>query len=158
MSASLEEKDNQSVANVLQQKQNISALIAGFLFALGLGISGMTDANKVLAFLTLNENWNPALMPVMGGAIGIHLVFYRMVSKKASPFFAEKFHIPTSKDINLKLVLGSLLFGIGWGLGGICPGPGMVSIFSGATEILAFVAAMLVGMISWQKIGAKILQ
>lgn len=138
--------------------QNLASFGSAFLFALGLGISGMTDATKVLGFLTLDSNWNPALMLVMGGAIAVHIVFYQLVKKQKTPFFSDVFHIPTRKDFTLRLVVGSLLFGVGWGLGGICPGPGLVSIVSGATEILAFVGAMFVGMILWQNIGERLIK
>lgn len=138
--------------------QNLAAFGAALLFALGLGVSGMTDTTKVLGFLTLDSNWNPALMLVMGGAIAVHLVFYQLVKKQKHPFFSDVFHIPTRKDINFRLIGGSLLFGLGWGLGGICPGPGLVSIVSGASEVLVFVGAMILGMLLWQNIGEKLIK
>ena len=138
--------------------QNLVSFGAAFLFALGLGVSGMTDTTKVLGFLTLDSRWNPALMLVMGGAIAVHLVFYQLVKKKQSPLLSDVFHIPTRRDMNLRLIGGSLLFGLGWGIGGVCPGPGFVSIVSGAAEILAFVGAMIVGMLLWQNVGEKLLK
>ena len=124
-----------------------SVFLGGVLFAVGLGLSGMTDANKVIGFLNLAGSWDPSLAFVMVGAIGMHLILYRLIIKRSSPIFADIFHIPTRRDIDAKLVGGSALFGIGWGLGGFCPGPGIVS-FSGLGQSAAiFVGAMLVGMV-----------
>ena len=132
-----------------------SAFITGLIFAIGLGISGMTDTTKVLGFLTLNTDWNPALMLVMGGAIAVHAVVYRLATKRSSPLFTDTFTIPSRRDIDGRLIGGSLLFGLGWGLGGVCPGPGLVSIFSGASEILVFVVMMAVGMVSFQQLQQR---
>jgi len=132
-----------------------SAFLSGVLFGIGLVVSGMTDANKVLAFLTLNSDWNPALALVMGGAISVHLLFYQLVKRRTSPFFTETFQIPTRKDISGQLVVGSLLFGLGWGLGGVCPGPGFVSLVSGSSEIFMFVGSMLIGMVIWQNTAKR---
>ena len=132
-----------------------SAFITGLVFAIGLGISGMTDTTKVLGFLTLNSDWNPALMLVMGGAIAVHAVVYQIVKRRTSPLFTEAFHIPTRTEIDKRLLGGALLFGLGWGLGGICPGPGLVSIFSGMTENIVFVVTMFVGMLMWQQVQRR---
>ena len=137
--------------------QSGASFFSGLLFALGLGVSGMTDTTKVIGFLTLDSDWNPALMLVMGGAIVVHFILYQVVKKRKSPFLSEIFHIPTRKDFTFRLVVGSILFGLGWGLGGVCPGPGLVSIFSGTPEILAFVGSMFGGMLLWQHVGEKII-
>ena len=134
----------------------LSAFITGLIFAIGLGISGMTDTTKVLGFLTLNSDWNPALMLVMGGAIVVHAVVYQIVKRRPSPMFTDGFHIPTRTDIDRPLLVGATLFGLGWGIGGICPGPGVVSIFSGSTEVLVFVVMMAVGAFGWQQIQRKL--
>ncbi len=127
-------------------KKNIASLIAGFIFALGLGLSGMTNADKVIGFLNLAGDWDPSLAFVMIGAIGVHVVLYRFILRRPSPLFHDTFHIPTSKDIDRDLVVGASLFGIGWGLGGYCPGPGLVSLSSGGVAAVTFVAFMLFGM------------
>jgi uncharacterized membrane protein YedE/YeeE len=129
-------------------KANISALLTGFIFAVGLGISGMTDANKVIAFLDLAGNWDPSLALVMVGAIGTHLVLMRLILRRQSPLFAGAFGLPTHQDIDKKLIVGAGLFGIGWGLGGFCPGPAMVSSASLAPEAMIFTAAMVAGMVA----------
>ena len=133
-----------------------SAFITGLIFAIGLGISGMTDTTKVLGFLTLDSEWNPALMLVMGGAIAVHAVVYQVVTRQTSPLFTDTFHIPTRTDIDTRLLVGALLFGLGWGMGGICPGPGFVSVFSGAIEVLVFLFAMAVGAFAWQQIQRRL--
>jgi uncharacterized membrane protein YedE/YeeE len=124
----------------------IAAFSAGLIFALGLGVSGMTDANKVIGFLNLAGDWDPSLAFVMVGAIGVHLLLYRLILRRQSPLFADRFHIPTHRDISPQLVGGSALFGIGWGLGGFCPGPGMVSLMGYGAAPAVFVVFMLGGM------------
>ena len=135
----------------------VSAFIGGLIFALGLGISGMTDANKVIGFLNLAGKWDPSLAFVMLGAIGVHLLFYRMIVRRRSPLFSEKFHIPTRRDMNPKLIMGAALFGAGWGAGGFCPGPGLVSLTGFGLEAFVFVSFMLVGMI-FQKVVQRVKQ
>lgn len=130
----------------------LSVFVCGLMFGLGLGISGMTDADKVVGFLDLFGNWDPSLAFVMVGAIGVHLVLYRVILKRESPLYSGKFSIPTSKDIDVRLVAGAALFGVGWGLGGVCPGPGLVSGAALTTEALVFIAAMVGGMIVFQAV------
>ena len=124
----------------------IPAFLGGLLFALGLGVSGMTDANKVIGFLNLAGKWDPSLAFVMVGAIGTHLALYRLILRRNSPLFGEQFHIPTARDITPKLVVGAALFGVGWGLGGFCPGPGLVSLAGFGSSASIFVVCMLAGM------------
>lgn len=125
----------------------IAAFVGGLLFAVGLGISGMTDANKVIGFLNLAGEWDPSLAFVMVGAIGVHLALYRLILRRSSPLFGDTFHIPNRRDINPKLVGGAALFGVGWGLGGFCPGPGLVSMAGLGSSAAVFVMFMLVGMV-----------
>lgn len=120
--------------------------IAGLIFALGLGISGMTDANKVIGFLNLAGAWDPSLAFVMIGAISLHLALFRVVIRRQSPLFDGRFHLPTRRDVTPELITGSALFGAGWGLGGVCPGPGLVSLASTTSSALLFVSFMLLGM------------
>lgn len=128
-------------------KNIVSALVAGVVFGLGLGVSGMTRADKVIAFLDVADGWDPSLAFVMVGAIAVHLVLFRLILRRSSPLFAERFGIPTRTDIDARLVAGSGLFGVGWALGGYCPGPGLVSITSGAPNVFAFLLSMVTGMV-----------
>ena len=119
---------------------------SGALFALGLGLSGMTDANTVLGFLNLAGPWDPSLAFVMVGAVAVHLPLYRLIARRPSPLFTTRFHLPTRRDVDGRLLGGAALFGAGWGLGGFCPGPGLVSTMSMGLSALAFTAAMVGGM------------
>lgn len=121
------------------------SLFCGILFAIGLGVSGMTDPNKVLGFLQLTEKWDPSLAFVMMGAIAVHGSSYALFRKKNTPFFASSFDRPSSTSITPALIIGSLIFGLGWGLGGFCPGPAVVSSVSLHPKIIAFVVSMLCG-------------
>ncbi len=127
-------------------KAHLASWFAGFLFALGLGISGMTRPDIVQGFLDPFGNWNPSLIGVMAGAILIFSVAYRLIIKRKKPLWAEKFNLPTKKDIDPRLIIGAMLFGLGWGWAGICPGPGLVSLVSGHLEFFIFIATMLIGM------------
>ena len=131
-------------------KPAASTLAVGLLFGAGLAVSGMTRADKVINFLDLGDAWDPSLAFVMGGAILVHFVLFRLILKRESPVFGTGFGIPTRTDIDLRLVGGSALFGIGWAIGGFCPGPGLVSAASLAPQALAFVASMTVGMLIFQ--------
>jgi uncharacterized protein len=124
----------------------IAAFISGVIFALGLGISGMTQPAKVTAFLDIAGNWDPSLAFVMVGAILVHAALYRLIRRRPTPLFASTFTVPTRTDIDARLVGGAALFGIGWGLGGFCPGPAVTSLASGNTAVVIFVISMLAGM------------
>ena len=126
--------------------QVLAAALSGLLFALGLGISGMTRPDKVLGFLDVIDGWDPSLAFVMAGGIGVHFVLYRFIVKRPSPLLAEHFGIPTRRDINPRLIGGSALFGIGWAVAGYCPGPGLVATMSGTTGPLFFMAGLGLGM------------
>lgn len=125
----------------------IWAFAAGAIFGLGLIVGGMVDPDKVMGFLDFTGAWDPSLAFVMMGAIAVHFVMFRLVKRRPSPLFDAKFHLPTRKDIDAPLVVGAALFGVGWGLAGFCPGPGLVSLGSGATSALVFVGAMTIGML-----------
>ena len=120
--------------------------IAGLLFAFGLALSGMTDANIVLGFLNLAGDWDPSLAFVMVGAIGVHMLVFKPITRRPSPVFAKTFQIPSRKDIDFRLVGGATLFGLGWGLSGLCPGPALVSLTSLGADIAVFVGTMVLGM------------
>ncbi|KRG79704.1 hypothetical protein ABB30_00050 [Stenotrophomonas ginsengisoli] len=120
-----------------------AALLSGVLFGLGLAISGMTDPNVVIGFLDLFGDFNPALMFVLGGAVGTTLIAFRFVLRRPSPLLASDFQLPTRKDIDARLLIGAGLFGIGWGLAGYCPGPALVSFGALIETALVFVPVML---------------
>jgi uncharacterized membrane protein YedE/YeeE len=132
------------------------SFIVGVIFSFGLGISGMTQTHVVKGFLDLFGNWNPNLMGVMAGAIGVHALLYRFILKRGAPLLETKFHLPTRKDIDKKLILGAALFGLGWGWAGICPGPGLVGLMSGNQNFVWFIISMLVGMSVYKLVEKKI--
>jgi len=126
----------------------IFALIAGLLFGLGLTISTMVDPARVLAFLDIFGDWDPTLAFVMGGGLAVYLpLFYLFIKPNKTTLFGEPCSLPQTKTIDAKLIVGAALFGIGWGLSGICPGPALANITGGLPAILLFVATMLLGMI-----------
>jgi hypothetical protein len=124
----------------------IASFAAGVVFGLGLLVSGMADPAKVLGFLDLAGAWDPSLALVMAGAIGVGFFAFRVAGGRTASFIGEPMRLPTRRDIDVRLVGGSLLFGIGWGLVGLCPGPALVALGSGQGKALLFVAAMLAGM------------
>jgi uncharacterized membrane protein YedE/YeeE len=124
----------------------VGAFVYGFIFAIGLGLGGMTQPAKVTAFLDFAGNWDPSLAFVMGGAILIYAPLYHLIRRRPTPLFASTFSVPTRTDIDPRLLGGAALFGIGWGLGGFCPGPAVTSLASGHLSVVTFVASMLVGM------------
>jgi uncharacterized membrane protein YedE/YeeE len=134
----------------------VISFIVGLLFALGLGISGMTDTTVVKGFLDMFGTWNLNLMGVMIGAILVHTIVYHLIKNKPSPLLDTKFHLPTNKMVDKKLIFGALIFGLGWGWAGICPGPGIVSLASGKTEVLIFIGSMVAGMYLFKFIEKKI--
>jgi len=127
---------------------------AGALFALGLGLGGMTQPSKVLAFLDFGGAWDPSLAFVMLGAVGTHAVAYRLIRGRPTPLFADAFQLPARRDIDWRLIGGTALFGVGWGLGGYCPGPAVVSLAAGSLQPLVFVLMMAVGMLLVDKLAA----
>ena len=118
----------------------------GVLFGWGLIISGMSNPQKILGFLDLAGNWDPSLMFVMMGAVIVGLAGFYVVSKRTEAFFGGVLHIPTRRDITKPLIIGSLIFGAGWGIAGFCPGPALVALGAGHLKALVFVVAMLAGM------------
>ncbi len=123
-----------------------AAFIAGLIFAIGLAIGGMTDPNKVLSFLDVFGGWDPSLAFVMGGAIVLYAPVYHAFVKRTRPLLQSTFHLPARNGIDARLIVGGILFGVGWGLGGFCPGPAIVSIASLRGDVLVFVGAMFAGM------------
>lgn len=127
-------------------KNSIAALVVGFVFAIGLGLSGMTQPQKVIGFLDLFGQWDPSLIFVMAGAIMVHFVTYKLIRKKQTPLFDRQWHVPTKKEITPALLVGSFLFGVGWALGGFCPGPAVTSLASLEKVPFVFIISMLAGM------------
>ncbi|MBU1308828.1 MAG: YeeE/YedE family protein [Gammaproteobacteria bacterium] len=123
----------------------IIAFVAGLLMSAGIAYSQMIVPEKVLGFLTLNANWDPSLILVMASALAVYSTGYWLFAKKDKPLFAGQFHLPGKKELDKPLLLGSLLFGAGWGLVGYCPGPALAAISSGSSGTLAFIACMLLG-------------
>lgn len=123
-----------------------ASLLAGLVFGLGLIVSGMADPAKVLGFLDLAGAWDPSLALVMAGAIAVGGLAFAVAKKRTVSFLGAAMKLPTSRDIDRRLVIGSVLFGIGWGVAGFCPGPGLVALGMGEVKALAFVVAMLLGM------------
>jgi uncharacterized membrane protein YedE/YeeE len=126
-------------------KQNLAALGAGVIFGLGLAISQMVDPAKVLAFLDLAGNWDPSLAFVMGGAVIISFFGFRAAAARIKPLFAAAFQMPKATDLDLRLIGGAAVFGVGWGLVGICPGPALAGLAFGLKESAIFVVALVVG-------------
>jgi uncharacterized protein len=134
---------------------NMSEYLIGVLFGLGLMISGMTNPAKITAFLDLAGPWDPSLLFVMGGAVLVGLIAFYLAKKRTESFFGGAMHLPTRRDIDRPLIIGSALFGIGWGLAGFCPGPALVSLGTGELKAVVFVIAMLVGMVLFDVLGQK---
>jgi len=124
--------------------------VVGLLFGIGLMLSGMTDPSKVIGFLDLFGSWDPSLALVMGGAILVGVFAFTIAKKRTTTFLGGVLRFPTNTDIDKKLVIGSLMFGTGWGLAGFCPGPALVSMADGQPKALLFVLAMVVGMAAFE--------
>jgi uncharacterized membrane protein YedE/YeeE len=124
----------------------ITALLSGLIFGLGLIVSGMADPGKVLGFLDLAGNWDPSLALVMGGAVAVGLLAFALAKRRSATLLGGPLCLPTSRDIDRRLVLGSTLFGIGWGIAGFCPGPALTSLGTGNPKAVLFVVGMLAGM------------
>jgi uncharacterized membrane protein YedE/YeeE len=130
--------------------QRITEFVAGLLFGLGLLLSGMSDPGKVLGFLDLLGTWDPSLALVMAGAILVGMLAFTVAKKRTMNFLGGALHLPTANQIDRRLVIGALLFGAGWGLAGFCPGPSLVSMFSGQPKAAVFVLAMVIGMLLYE--------
>ena len=128
-----------------------AAFAAGLLFALGLGLGGMTQPARVIGFLDVAGRWDPTLALVMAAALAVYAPLYRLVVRRRAPLLGERFEIPTRRDLDPALLLGAAVFGVGWGLAGFCPGPAIVSLASGRLGPLVFTAAMLAGMALYRR-------
>lgn len=132
------------------------ALLSGILFGLGLAVSGMVNPAKVLAFLDVAGDWDPTLAFVMLGALAVTTPAFRVVLKRSGPWFAPRFALPTKTDLEPRLVLGAALFGVGWGLAGLCPGPAITDLVTSRGSVFLFVAAMLAGAMFHDWLDARV--
>jgi uncharacterized membrane protein YedE/YeeE len=130
----------------LRGLQRLTEFLVGLLFGLGLLLAGMTDPGKVIGFLDLAGAWDPSLAFVMGGAIGVGLFAFAFARRRTEAFLGSAMQLPSRRDIDRPLVIGSLVFGVGWGLAGFCPGPALVSAGAGHVQAWVFTIAMLAGM------------
>jgi len=126
-------------------RQALVALFSGVLFGMGLAVSGMTDPARVRAFLDIGGAWDPTLAFVMGGALLMMAVAWRIVRRREKPVVAEAFHLPATRPIDARLIGGAALFGIGWGLGGLCPGPAIAALAIAPGPALVFTLFMMIG-------------
>lgn len=129
----------------IQFQRAAAALLSGTVFGFGLALAQMTDPNKVLGFLDLAGDWDPSLMLVLAGAVGTAALAFRRVLRRSGPLLDDHFHISPKRRVDAPLLIGAALFGLGWGLGGYCPGPAISSLGFGNAEALWFVPAMLLG-------------
>ncbi|WP_417566701.1 DUF6691 family protein [Marinobacter sp.] len=133
-------------------KYSLASLFAGLLFGFGLIVSGMANPEKVLGFLDIAGLWDPSLAFVMGGAILVGVFAFAVARKRTLSFLGFNMKLPSHTHIDKRLVLGGLLFGVGWGIAGFCPGPGLVALGAGETKAAVFVTAMVAGMVIFEVI------
>ena len=131
----------------------VSAFIGGLVFGIGLIIAGMANPAKVLAFLDVAGNWDPSLALVMAGAIGVGVIAFTIAKKRKTSMLGLPMQLPNTTHIDARLLIGSTLFGVGWGLAGICPGPALVLLGTGTLKSVIFVVALLMGMALFELIG-----
>lgn len=136
--------------------KTVSAFIAGAVFSIGLTISGMSNPENVIGFLDIAGSWNPSLMLVLLSAVVVTGIGYRLAWKRTQPLFEESFSVPTSRVLDGRLMTGSAIFGIGWGLVGLCPGPALSVVATGNSSVYVFIAAMIGGMILQRNLTAFI--
>jgi hypothetical protein len=132
----------------------LAALVSGMIFGLGLSLSGMLDPARVRGFFNVTGAWDPSLAFVLGGAVIIATIGYRLSLRFSRPLLDDRFRLPTKTRIDRSLILGSAIFGIGWGLAGFCPGPAVASLSLGLAPTILFVVAMLIGMVIHDRLVA----
>ena len=140
-----------------RRSELIAAGVAGLIFGVGLLVAGMVQPQNVLGFLDLFGEWRPALALVMGGAIAVNAVAVFVMKRMGRPLLGAAFHMPTRRDLDPRLLTGAVLFGLGWGIGGLCPGPAIVALPTGRADILLFVLSMIGGMLlfsAWDRARA----
>lgn len=129
--------------------------LSGLLFAVGLGVSGMTQPQKIVGFLNVLGDWDPSLALVMLGAASVYFALHILILRRPAPLFGSRFVLPTRREIDQPLVLGAALFGIGWGLVGFCPGPALTALVTGEPAVLIFVLAMATGMYAFEVLDVR---
>lgn len=135
--------------------KNAMSLSCGILFGAGLNLSGMTNPAKVLAFLDVFGHWDPTLAFVMGGALAVSALAYQWVRRQPRAWLGDAFQLPTRRDLDAPLIAGAAVFGVGWGLAGLCPGAALASLARGSVEIWIFVAAMLAGILGYRSFARE---
>ncbi|NWN50288.1 YeeE/YedE family protein [Pseudomonas sp. MAFF 301514] len=135
--------------------RKLTALIAGLIFGLGLYLSGMTNPAKVLGFLDLAGEWDPSLALVMLGALAVSSVFFYFARQRRTALLGAPMQMPTQRTLDRRLVLGSVIFGVGWGIAGLCPGPALALLLTGQWQVGVFVLAMALGMWLFERIEAR---
>lgn len=130
--------------------QRVSEFLVGLIFGIGLILAGMTDPGKVIGFLDLSGAWDPSLAFVMGGAILVGVFAFAVARRRTTAFFGGAMPLPAARRVDRRLIVGSLAFGIGWGLAGFCPGPAVVAVGAGEIKAVVFVLAMLAGMAAFE--------
>ncbi|MFB2877061.1 DUF6691 family protein [Floridanema aerugineum] len=136
-------------------KEKLIALLSGVLFGLGLGFSQMIDRDRVLGFLDVAGAWDATLLFVLGGAVTVTLIAFRFVLCLTHPIFADTFNLPTKKDIDKPLVIGAAIFGIGWGICGYCPGPGITALVLGSWNPVLFLVAFIIGSLAYKPVSRR---
>ncbi|MBE9224367.1 YeeE/YedE family protein [Phormidium sp. LEGE 05292] len=131
-------------------KEQLTILLSGLLFGLGLGLSQMIDRDRVLGFLDVTGVWDPTLLFVLGGAVTVTVIAFRFILSRSQPILANDFHLPTKKDIDKPLIIGAIIFGIGWGIAGYCPGPGITALVLGIWNPILFMIAFIVGSLAYK--------
>ncbi|MEQ8692655.1 MAG: YeeE/YedE family protein [Pseudomonadales bacterium] len=134
--------------------KNLSAMLGGTIFGAGLVVSGMTNPEKVLAFLRVGPGWDPALLFVLGGAVVVATAGYWLVTRRPTPLFDKSFHTPASTAIDQPLIVGGVLFGLGWGIAGFCPGPALVGLMTFDPRAAVFMAAFVIGALLYERYRA----
>lgn len=134
-------------------KREIVALVAGVLFGLGLAVSQMINPEKVLGFLDIAGAWDPSLALVMGGALAVATIGTLIMRRTQRPVLDVRYYVPDRRDLDARLIAGAALFGMGWGIGGYCPGPGLAAMTIGWWEPFVFVFALIAGSLTWKFIG-----
>ncbi len=132
--------------------KNLAALFSGIVFGLGLAVSHMVEPAKVLAFLDVAGRWDPSLLLVMLSAVVVSFIAYRLISRRPRPLLADKFFLPTKSQLDRPLVIGAVIFGVGWGLAGYCPGPAVAALGLGTWEAPVFVAALAAGSLAYRRL------
>lgn len=130
--------------------KNAVSLLAGVLFGFGLALSQMTNPAKIIGFLDFSGHWDPTLALVLAGAVLVTLVSFRFILRRSQPVLDTQFHLPTRQNLDARLIAGAAIFGVGWGLAGLCPGPGIAAIAQGVWQPLVFVAGLAFGVLAFR--------